>query len=97
MPFTKQEYRDAIDNHLDLLMRDMQAVCKSDDKRIAGVFTYVIYKMLLRFFSGKYCNRSQAVGCLDLALDEWKIRIHRPKECEAREQNGDIPITEEVI
>lgn len=87
MPYIKQEDRDLVDIHVDTLLVRLLDV--KSDKR-AGLFTYIVYRLLKASFCDKYWQRALGIGCLVCAILEIYRREHSKYEDEKITQNGDV-------
>ncbi len=86
MPYIEKRLRTIYDPDIDNIIEKWWAL---DTQRMAGVFTYIVYR-LLKCFSDKFWMRALGIGCLVCAILEIYRRDHAVYENEKRCKNGDV-------
>jgi len=94
MPYIKPELRPEIEKELAPLMEFLEKKAKSgeyDQKILAAVLTYIIFKFLRKFYEeGKWYDKSDAEKVVNSAIDEFKRRFLHPYEDKKIQENGDV-------
>lgn len=86
MPYIDKSLRAIYDNEINIILQRLSVLNPQD---AAGIFTYVIYR-LLKYFNGKFWMRALGMGCLVCAIFEWYRRDISEYENEKIEQYGDV-------
>lgn len=86
MPYIAKDLRDEVDPSINVLVG---AIENKDVVEKAGIFTYIVYKLLLTF-TGRFWVRALGIGCLVCAILEIYRREHAPYEDWARSRAGDV-------
>lgn len=96
MPYIKKALREPIDEILEPLIERLRAMISSDvlelsDKDLAGCLTYIIFKLIRRFYAdGKWYDKMDAEKVCASAIDEFKRRFLHPYEEMKIAENGDV-------
>lgn len=86
MPYCTQMERQRMSSALESLC----AAISVNPAESAGQITWIITKLIARFFSGRYYVRATGFGVLECAKMELYRRRDAVKEDEAIKKNGDV-------
>ncbi len=92
MPYIKQDKRDVLDPHVDLLLNELRGL-ESDDpsNNMEGNLNYIITRMLKRIYvGGGYRAINDAVGMLESCKLEFYRKVAGPYEDQKEFENGSV-------
>ena len=97
MPYIKQEFRNTLDQTIDKLAQDINALaCQTDDETsYAGLLNYTCTRLAmavidLRFGKIRYGTIATITGVFKNIADEFYRRIASPYEDKQIDKSGDV-------
>lgn len=92
MPYIKQDKRNVLDPHVDLLLNELRGL-ESDDpsNNMEGNLNYIITRMLKRIYvGGGYRGINDAIGMLESCKLEIYRKVAGPYEDQKEFENGSV-------
>lgn len=90
MPYITSYLKSKIDPDVDKLIDTISHLHCGVLVETAGVFTYVVCRLLKFFYCRNYWSRALGIGCLVMAILEIYRREHAPYEDEKIREKGDV-------
>ena len=90
MPYIDQQYRHSLDNAIQTVTEDIELKSSMTKASPAGMVTYVVYKLIVKFFSGSYLKFATGIGVLICSAMEFYRRKIAAYEDEKIKENGDV-------